>query len=138
MRRGIAWLWVGLAIAAVALGYVRLAPSGVADWHVAPPAGETGAVENGVLRMARTGPDGLARFDRIARATPRTRVLAGSVETGMLTYITRSAAIGFPDYTTARQDGDQLVIWARQRFGRSDFGVNRRRVDGWLDALQAR
>ena len=56
----------------------------------------------------------------------------------MLTYITRSAAIGFPDYTTARQDGDQLVIWARQRFGRSDFGVNRRRVDGWLDALQAR
>ncbi|MFV0515625.1 MAG: DUF1499 domain-containing protein [Jhaorihella sp.] len=131
-------IWACLAVVAVALGYVRLAPDHAADWHVPPPAGENAGVANGIVRIVRTGPDGLARLDAIVRATPRTRVLAGSVQDGMLTYVTRSALIGFPDYSTARQEGDRLVIWARQRFGRSDFGVNRRRVEGWLDALVAR
>ncbi|MEM9126862.1 MAG: DUF1499 domain-containing protein, partial [Pseudomonadota bacterium] len=72
----------------------------------------------------------------IARASARTSVLAGSVSDGLVTYVTRSRLIGFPDYTTAQQDGDTLRIHARLRFGRSDFGVNRNRVDTWLAALQ--
>jgi uncharacterized protein (DUF1499 family) len=88
--------------------------------------------------MVEVGADGLARLDVVARDTTRTLVLAGSVEEGMITYVTRSAVIGFPDYTTVQQDGDQLKVYARLRFGRSDFGVNHARVNRWLDALQAR
>ena len=90
----------------------------------------------GVLRVAETGPDGLAKLDAYARATTRTSVLAGSVGEGMVTYITRTKVFGFPDYTTAQQDGDTLRIYARLRFGRRDFGVNKSRVDGWLALLQ--
>lgn len=93
-------------------------------------------MEGGALRVVQAGPDGLARLDKVARATARTRVLAGSVEEGMVTYITRSAVIGFPDYTTVRQEGDTLTLFARLRFGRSDFGVNAKRADAWLAAIQ--
>ncbi|MCA0872027.1 DUF1499 domain-containing protein [Seohaeicola saemankumensis] len=130
-------LWVILAGLVVAIGYVRLAPSDPVKWHVSPEASQDRDFARGVTRVLETGPGGLARFDAIARTTPRTVVLAGSVDTGMVTYVTRSVVWGFPDYTTARQDGDQLRIYARSRFGRKDFGVNRARVEGWLAALQA-
>ena len=45
--------------------------------------------------------------------------------------------MGFPDYTTVQLKDDRLMIWARLRFGRSDLGVNRRRVDRWLADLEA-
>ena len=121
----------------MALGaYIRLAPSDAAQWHVAPAGTANEDMPGGVIRIVETGPDGLAQLDKIAQATPRTSVLAGSVEDGMITYVTRTKVIGFPDYTTAQQDGDTLRIHARLRFGRSDFGVNRDRVEGWLAALQ--
>ena len=34
-------------------------------------------------------------------------------------------------------DGDVLKIYGRLRFGRSDLGVNKARVEGWLAALEA-
>ncbi|WP_243614316.1 DUF1499 domain-containing protein [Shimia aestuarii] len=55
----------------------------------------------------------------------------------MITYITRSRMIGFPDYTTVLQAGEELLIHARSRFGRRDFGVNAVRVERWIDALTA-
>ena len=63
-------------------------------------------------------------------------VLAGSVEEGMVTYITRSAVFGFPDYTTVRQRGDELEIYGRLRMGYSDLGVNGKRIDRWLALLR--
>jgi len=32
-------------------------------------------------------------------------------------------------------EGTRVSAWARQRFGRSDLGVNRARVQGWFAAL---
>ncbi len=127
-----------LLVAGVILigAYVRLAPSDPTKWHVAPIAEADRDLPGGVIRVVEAGPDGLEKFDAIARAAPRTSVLAGSVDDGMITYVTRSRVIGFPDYTTVQQDGDTLRIHGRLRFGRSDFGVNRDRVDGWLGALQ--
>lgn len=123
-------------IAYVVIGLtVRTAPSDPARWHVAP-VGETRDMKTGVVRVVETGPTGLARLHEIARDTPRTYVLAGSVREGMITYITRSKGMGFPDYTTVLQDGDTLRIFARLRFGRKDFGVNKARVEGWLEDLQ--
>lgn len=133
MRKTVFWLVVGLVVLLGA--YIRLAPSDPGIWHVAPVGEADLDMQGGVIRVIETGPDGLARLDAIARTTPRTSVLAGSVKEGMITYVTRTKVIGFPDYTTVQQDGGALRIHARLRFGRSDFGVNRTRVDGWLAAL---
>nr|WP_171207305.1 MULTISPECIES: DUF1499 domain-containing protein [unclassified Ruegeria] len=129
-------LAIFIAAVIVVLGFVRLAPSDPARWHVPPQAQADRDLPKGVLRVSETGPEGLAQLDRIAQATPRTTVLAGSVEQGMVTYITRTKLFGFPDYTTVQQDGDTLRIYARLRFGRRDFGVNRDRVERWLALLQ--
>ena len=55
----------------------------------------------------------------------------------MVTYITRTQVLGFPDYTTAAQDGDLLKVYARLRFGRSDLGANKERINGWLAEMEA-
>lgn len=138
MGRVMMLLWVLLAAVVVVFGYIRLAPSDPATWHVAPQVTRDQDFPGGVGRLVPVGPDGLSRFDEIARATPRTTVLAGSPEQGMITYVTRTKVVGFPDYTTVQRDGDTLRIYARLRFGRSDFGVNRARVDGWIAKLQTR
>ncbi len=128
-------LWLLIAVGLAMGAYIRLAPSDPVRWHVAPEDAERD-LKGGVVRVVETGPDGLARLDKIARATPRTSVLAGSLEEGMITYITRTKVFGFPDYTTVQLDGDTLRIYARLRFGRKDFGVNRDRVTQWLALLQ--
>lgn len=128
--------WISLVVAVAGLGFIRLAPSDPAIWHVAPEVRENKDFNGGVKRLVDTGPDGLARFNAIALSDPRTSVLAGSVDQGMVTYVTRSKVFGFPDYTTTQQDGERLKIHARLRFGRSDAGVNRARVRQWIDALE--
>lgn len=129
------FLWVLLALVVVGMGFIRLAPSDPATWHVAPEVPQNRDLTGGVMRVVPHAAGALAQIDAIARATPRTSVLAGSVDEGMITYITRSKIMGFPDYTTIRQEGDTLVIHARLRFGRSDLGVNRARIDSWLSDL---
>ncbi len=126
-----------LTLVVVALGYIRLAPSDPARWHRPPEASADKSFKSGVKRRVTAGADGLARLDAIIRNSPRTRVLAGSVAEGMVTYVTRTKVMGFPDYTTVQQVGDDLELYARLRFGRSDLGVNKARVEGWLTALEA-
>lgn len=135
MGRYVVVLVTIIALLAIVVGYIRLAPSDPADWHQMPDFTEDADLAGGVMRIVDTGPDGLARFADIALATPRTTHLAGSVEEGMMTFVSRSRVWGFPDYTTAQQAGDQLKIYGRLRFGRSDFGVNKARVDGWIADL---
>ncbi|WP_050602233.1 DUF1499 domain-containing protein [Ruegeria sp. 6PALISEP08] len=128
-------LWAVFALVIGLGAYIRLAPSDPAQWNVAPVAPVDQDLPGGVVRVVETGPDGLHRLDQIIRATPRTSILAGSVDAGMITYITRTKWIGFPDYTTVQQDGNTLRINSRLRFGRKDFGVNKARVDGWLEQM---
>lgn len=129
-------IWIILAFMAVVAIAARVAPSDAERWHVATQASADKDFKSGAIRVVNTGPDGLARLHEIALKTPRTSVLAGSVDSGMVTYITRSAVFGFPDYTTAQQDGDTLTLFARLRFGRSDTGVNRKRLEQWIAGLQ--
>lgn len=131
-------IFLVLIVAGVAgaMAYVRFAPHDVARWHQMPAAVTNRDFKAGAMRIV--GGDGLQRLNEIILATPRTRVLAGSVEAGMITYVTRSAVFGFPDYTTIRLAGTQIEIIGRLRFGRSDFGVNAARIDRWLGALAER
>ena len=131
-------LWILLCVVVVADGYVRLAPSDPKVWHKPLKFNENKELAGGVERVIEGSPADLARLDSIIRQTPRTQVLAGSVDGAHLTYVTRSAVFGFPDYTTVELTDGQIRIFGRLRFGRSDLGVNRKRVDGWLDALQTR
>ena len=121
------------------MAYVRLAPTDVARWHQIAAVASSGDVmaAGGFIAVRPITADAahvLAALDANARATPRTRVIAGSVAEGMITYQTRSLW-GFPDHTTVAMQGDLLVIHARLTFGQSDMGVNRARVRDWLDQL---
>ncbi|MEL7013725.1 MAG: DUF1499 domain-containing protein [Pseudomonadota bacterium] len=123
-------IFIGLGL------YVRLAPSDPARWHAMPGEMEDRDLDGGAKRVIEAGEGDFAQLHSIAMATPRTQVLAGSVEEGMITYVTRSRVFGFPDYTTVRQDADRIKIHARLRFGTLDMGVNAARVDAWLAALR--
>lgn len=124
-----------LVFLVVAFGlYVRLAPSSVARWHV-PVEGGDASFEGG-LRKVLPGQSGqLAALVAIMEKEPRTRRLAGSLAEGRLTFVTRSRLWGFPDYATVEARGEDLVIYSRLRFGRSDLGVNSARVARWIDGL---
>jgi len=148
MRVILAVVFLVVLAAVAAAAYFRLAPSDPARWHVDPATAQPGP-ERFVVRPDggdTAGPllempprEALAAFDAVARAAPRTQVLAGSVDEGRITYVTRSAVWGFPDYTTVEavpaEGGTRLVVFARARFGQSDLGVNEARVRGWLERL---
>jgi hypothetical protein len=58
-------------------------------------------------------------------------------------YVARSAVFNFPDLIMVQvvrnaPDSSGLIIYSRSVYGRSDLGVNRKRVETWLAALQTR
>jgi uncharacterized protein (DUF1499 family) len=144
---------------------IRFSADDPARWHVDParvqpgdrsndflaaPAGTTKVPADLESRLYPESPRALlARFDDMAGSQPRVRVVAGDPDSLMITYVQRSRYIGFPDYLTVRavafegevgEDGVRktmsgLIIYSRSRYGRSDFGVNRARVELWLAAL---
>lgn len=140
---------VAAAFAALLL-YIRLAPSDPILWHKPLPTNQTATCtvtpSEGSASYACILPDPpetlLQRLDAIALGTPRTTRLAGDPASGRITYVTRSALWGFPDYTTAQTtptpDGTRLDLFARLRFGRGDMGVNAARLTGWTRALTTR
>ncbi len=132
-------VWVmGILVVVVVLAqlFIRLAPTDPLRWHVAPEVTEDRNLPGGVKRVIAAWSDDYVRLDKIISGSPRTRRIAGGPRADMTTYVTRSLVWGFPDYTTVARSGDQIQIHARARFGRSDMGVNRRRVEGWIAALR--
>lgn len=138
--------WLLLMVAISGLIYIRIAPHNSKLQHVDPPTGaepDKPVIKAGSALFSQgfdETPDSiLQRVNTVALATPRTKILAGSVEDGMVTYVTRSLGFGFPDYTTVRAvaegAGSRLTIYGRLRFGKSDFGVNKQRINDWLQAL---
>lgn len=116
--------------------YVRLAPADAATWHQPIIAKVNMDLPGGAIRVRSAGPDALAQVDAALRALPRTYPIAGSIDEGRVTYITRSALWGFPDYTTVEHSDGTLKMHARLRFGRSDLGVNAARLDAVLATIE--
>jgi len=130
------WILILLALVLGLLAYVRLAPTYAEQVHCAIDSAEDADGEGHCVRVLDADEAALAKIDAAMMALPRTTRIAGSVETGRITYITRSKWIGFPDYTTVQRDGDRIKLFGRLRFGRSDFGVNRVRLDHVVAALR--
>ncbi len=129
-----------IAVLALLMAYIRLAPTDPGQWHLDPSQALSGRTGLQTSRVFADTPGALlARLNAIALATPRTTLLAGDPQSGRITWVTRSLIMGFPDYTTAEATetttGTRLFVYARLRFGGSDFGVNARRVTLWLSQL---
>jgi hypothetical protein len=74
---------------------------------------------------------------------PRTTIVGEEPAALRLVLVQRSRLFWFPDVVTlqvfARPDGgSELAIYSRSVYGRSDLGVNRRRVRRWLGLVAAR
>lgn len=131
-----------LLVAVVALlAYIRLAPSDPAIWHIAldprpailgiPSPDDVVTQRNGAYMDLPAA--SFAALKSIAAVTARTQILTETPD--HITWITRSKLIGFPDYTTAQLTPKGLIVYARQRFGGEDWGVNAARLTAWRDAL---
>ncbi len=76
----------------------------------------------------------------VAAAQPRTFPAAAYPERLQAHWVVRSAVFNFPDLVTAQvladgPDASALVLYSRSVYGRSDLGLNRRRLRAWLAAL---
>ena len=128
--------------------YIRLSVADPAEWHIdlaahrpaglqPDPSPALTVQQNGAfIDLAPQDPAAaLAKLAEVAAATPRTQVFAGSVAEGHVTWVTRSLLWGFPDFTTAQITPEGLTIYARQRFGHGDLGVNAARLKDWIGKL---
>jgi uncharacterized protein (DUF1499 family) len=76
----------------------------------------------------------------VAAAQPRVWPAAAYPDRLQSDWVARSAILNFPDRVTAQvnpagADAATLVLYSRSVYGYGDFGVNRRRVQAWLAAL---
>ena len=155
MGRWIRWA-AGMLVVLVCTGFliIRSALHVPDVWHVDPtdtmrtgkpndalaaPVGTTRADPDIVLTpLQKPARELLASLDAVARTEPRVKVVAGSTESGRITYVQRSAIIGFPDYISVTavetEAGSSLILWSRARYGYSDLGVNQARLQRWLTA----
>ena len=152
-------VWI-LAILIAAVGgsavYFRTVPSDPERWHVDPLVAETPATPNAWRVAPEPATDSepnaeapvydlpaealASELDALIMSAPRTKRLAQSEGGLWATYLQRSRVMGFPDYISVRviprgEDAATLAIFSRSRFGRSDLGVNRARVENWLAGL---
>ncbi|MDW3222133.1 MAG: DUF1499 domain-containing protein [Paracoccaceae bacterium] len=111
------------------MSYVRFSPLPAERWHQSIAAASDTDFAGGAVRVLPGNAALFARMDQVMTSFPRTRILAGSRQDGHITYVTRSAVFGFPDITTIELQGDDIKLYARLRFGASDLGVNRKRLE---------
>lgn len=141
------WFLIIIVVAVAGLmAYIRLAPADLDSIHQPSYPADIGDRDDAgsfqaTRQITTPGADILQAIDVVILRTPRTKRIAGDVEDGILTYETRSLIMGFPDYTTVWIDstiageGPHVNIRGQLRFGQSDMGVNKARIQGWLAEL---
>jgi uncharacterized protein (DUF1499 family) len=89
-------------------------------------------------------PDRLfALIRNVAAGQPRTYQAALYPDRLQAHYVARSAVFNFPDLIMVQVVHDApnssgLIVYSRSVYGHSDLGVNGRRVETWLAALQTK
>jgi uncharacterized protein (DUF1499 family) len=81
------------------------------------------------------------RWRDVLAVQPHVELLAEDEEGQQFDYLQRSARFRFPDIVTVRfiavsPAQSTLAIYSRSLYGKSDFGVNRERIDAWLKMLR--
>jgi uncharacterized protein (DUF1499 family) len=108
---------------------------------LAAPAGFSPAPDIVTLPYKAT-PDALfAAVQAVAAGQDRTYQAALYPAQRQAHYVARSAVFNFPDLIMVQvvNEGPAdsgLILYSRSVYGRSDFGVNRKRIAAWLAALQ--
>jgi uncharacterized protein (DUF1499 family) len=79
-------------------------------------------------------------FAKVIASEPKVTIVETNDAEMTDRYIQRSAIFGFPDTIVVQfldRPGSQstLALYSRSRFGESDFGVNRARLERWLEKL---
>jgi hypothetical protein len=126
------------AILLVALGvaaFIRFAP--VDPGKVRPPEKRDSPGDYGLTgghHAVRTLEEvDLSDLETRIAATARTKRLSGSAGDLPMFFLHRSAVWGFPDVTRVWLEDGNVHIYSHLIYGRSDLGVNRERMKGWLD-----
>lgn len=129
--------------------YVRFSSVNIEKWHLDPLEVKDVSLKSGFLYLPKDGDEISKVFnipseiliDKLTKVlASNSKLLTGDLTNEYATYVSRSLFFGFPDYSSIRvidleDDKSQLAIYARLRFGNSDFGVNKRRVLKWLDDI---
>lgn len=145
MKTLLAVALVLVLIIAVSAVFFRMTPMPAEVWHVDPAEVSPPSTPNFVLLRGDEAPridaspsEVAQRLARVAADEGATRI-AGDLDAGHATYVVRTPLMGFPDAVSIRlmPEGAQtrVEIFSRSRFGQSDLGANRARVDRWLAAL---
>ena len=143
-------LLVILAVIAAGMLWIRFSPIDRDRWHIDPAEAE-GPEDSGIRLIGLQAPRYPADTDtvlitmsEIALDEPRTKVLDGDIEEGMITFVTRSRVFGFADFTTVKAVSEgavtKLSIISRSQVGTrgNDWGVNAAKVDRWLQEMRLR
>ena len=69
-----------------------------------------------------------AKLATVIEATARTHKLAEGI------FVTRSLLWGFPDIAHVWEEDGNVHVFSHLVYGRSDLGVNKKRVEAWLSA----
>ena len=82
-----------------------------------------------------------ALWAAMVAAKPRVVTVSTELEGRRFIHIEHSPVFGFPDIVTVEfvpcgPAASTLAVFSRSRYGRSDFGQNRRRVETWLGELE--
>ena len=110
------------------------------DWLVCPPGtcNEGKEIEipiflNNLEELIRTA-------QKIFNQQPRTKLVSSVPELNQLIFIQRSKIFGFPDTIWVQflilEKGISLAMYSRSNYGYYDFGVNRRRLNTWIEELK--
>ncbi|MEP1962947.1 DUF1499 domain-containing protein [Tateyamaria sp.] len=131
-----------VAVSVFGSAYVRLAPSDPKLWNTPITAPEDVDSVGGAIRVLQADLELFRRVRHEMGALPRTQVvmrarkIVGAQDERRITFVTRSLIWGFPDYTTVQFSDGVLKLYGRLRFGRSDLGVNGKRLQGVLGRAQ--
>ena len=140
----ILFLLIGLSLAAMI--WIRFSPIDMDQFHVDPADADEPA-GNGFRLIGREAPrfpghpdTVLQAFIDIALNEPRTRQVEGGIDEGMISFVSRTKIMGFPDIITVKATDEleetKLSVISRARYGGSDWGVNRERLDRWLGEME--
>ncbi|MCP5075219.1 MAG: DUF1499 domain-containing protein [Rhodobacteraceae bacterium] len=141
-----------ITLVLVSVAYIRLSAGDPARWHIDPLIAERGKKPNQFFLLPAGGDAespvfdtdaaSLAlAFDKMALGKPNVTKFAGDPGELLVTYVQRSRRMRYPDYVSVKfidlpDDRSTLAVFSRARYGVSDRGVNRARVERWVSAVR--